>query len=177
MNHKLWNIWSTAKYILHLQVLLKCGYIWMESLQWENLNHLFCQKVLSVTCPHCQFRGEIKGHLCYNSVLGVVVYLFTNGFGVCVWGGGAEIKHWSFNELSIGMYYFKPKNVWYLVKVLLFRKYFIFLPMKKKRLLKQANELVSNSFMKSIETFFIKIPVKINEYGFVWEMFLYIAST
>jgi hypothetical protein len=39
--------------------------------------------------------------------------------------------------------------------------------MKKKRLLKQANELVSNSFMKSIETFFIKIPVKINKYGFV----------
>ena len=44
-NHKLWNVISTERYILHMQVLLKCCYIWMESSQWENWNHLFCRKV------------------------------------------------------------------------------------------------------------------------------------
>jgi hypothetical protein len=36
---KLWNIVSSERYILHMQVLLECCYIWMESLQWENWNH------------------------------------------------------------------------------------------------------------------------------------------
>jgi hypothetical protein len=36
-NYKLWNIGSTEKYVLHMQVLLKCCYIkMMESSQWEN---------------------------------------------------------------------------------------------------------------------------------------------
>jgi hypothetical protein len=26
-NHKLWNIASTERYILHMQMLLECGYI------------------------------------------------------------------------------------------------------------------------------------------------------
>jgi hypothetical protein len=43
-NHKLWNIVSTERYILHMQVLLECCYIWMKSSQWENWNHLFCRK-------------------------------------------------------------------------------------------------------------------------------------
>jgi hypothetical protein len=34
--HKLCYIWSTKRYILHLQVLLECCYIKMESSQWEN---------------------------------------------------------------------------------------------------------------------------------------------
>jgi hypothetical protein len=29
-NHKLWNIVSTERYILHMQVLLECCYIWTE---------------------------------------------------------------------------------------------------------------------------------------------------
>ena len=35
-NHKLWNIASTERYILHMQVLQECCYIWKESSQWEN---------------------------------------------------------------------------------------------------------------------------------------------
>jgi hypothetical protein len=52
-NHKLWNIVSTERYILHMQVLLECCYIWMKSSQWENWNHLFCRKVslLSMEYP------------------------------------------------------------------------------------------------------------------------------
>jgi len=46
-NHKLWNSVSTERYIIHMQVLLECCYMWMESLQWENWNHLFCLKVCS----------------------------------------------------------------------------------------------------------------------------------
>ena len=33
----------------------------MESLQWENLNHLFCRKVSFLTAPHCHFRGVGQG--------------------------------------------------------------------------------------------------------------------
>jgi hypothetical protein len=60
-NHKLWNIVSTERFILHMQVLLECCYIWMESSQWENWNHLFCRKVSFLTAPHCQFRGVGQG--------------------------------------------------------------------------------------------------------------------
>jgi hypothetical protein len=35
-NHKLWNIVSAERYILHVQVLLECCYISMEILQCEN---------------------------------------------------------------------------------------------------------------------------------------------
>jgi hypothetical protein len=35
-NHKLWNIISSERYILHIQVLLECCYIEMESSQSEN---------------------------------------------------------------------------------------------------------------------------------------------
>ena len=35
-NHKLWIIASTERYILHMQVLLECCYIKIESSQWEN---------------------------------------------------------------------------------------------------------------------------------------------
>jgi hypothetical protein len=35
-NHKLWNIVSSERYTLHMQVLLECCYIYMESSQWEN---------------------------------------------------------------------------------------------------------------------------------------------
>jgi hypothetical protein len=35
-NHKLWNIASTERDIPHMQVLLGCYYIKMESSQWEN---------------------------------------------------------------------------------------------------------------------------------------------
>ena len=34
-NHTLWNIVSSERYILHMQVLLECYYIWMESSQWD----------------------------------------------------------------------------------------------------------------------------------------------
>jgi hypothetical protein len=60
-NHKLWNIASTERYILHMQVLLECCYILMESSQWENWNHLFCRKVSFLTAPHCQFRSVGQG--------------------------------------------------------------------------------------------------------------------
>jgi hypothetical protein len=53
---KLWNIVSTDRCILHMQVLLECCYIYMESSQWENLNQVFCRKVSFLTAPHCQFR-------------------------------------------------------------------------------------------------------------------------
>ena len=35
-NHKLWNIGSTERYLLHMQELLECCYIKIESSQWEN---------------------------------------------------------------------------------------------------------------------------------------------
>jgi hypothetical protein len=35
-NHKLWNIVSSERYILHMQVLLECCHIQMESSQREN---------------------------------------------------------------------------------------------------------------------------------------------
>jgi hypothetical protein len=57
-NHKLWNIVSTERFILHMQVLLECCYIWMESSQWENWNHLFCRKVSFLTAPHCRGVGQ-----------------------------------------------------------------------------------------------------------------------
>jgi hypothetical protein len=55
-NHKLWNIVSTKRYKLHMQVLLECCYILMENSQWENRNHLFCRKVSFLTAPRRQFR-------------------------------------------------------------------------------------------------------------------------
>jgi hypothetical protein len=36
MYHRLWNIVSTERYILHMQVLLECCYISMERSQLEN---------------------------------------------------------------------------------------------------------------------------------------------
>ena len=60
-NHKLWNIVSSERYILHMQVLLESCYILMESWQWENWNHLFCRKVSSLTDPHSRFRGVGQG--------------------------------------------------------------------------------------------------------------------
>ena len=47
-NHKLWNIVSSVRYILHMQVLLECCYIYMESSKGENGNPLFCDKVAFV---------------------------------------------------------------------------------------------------------------------------------
>ena len=62
MNHKLWNIVSTERYILHMQVLLECCYIWMESSQWENWNNLFCRKVsfLTDTCVCLPWQKKKK---------------------------------------------------------------------------------------------------------------------
>jgi len=60
-NHKRWNIVSTKSYILYMQVLLKCCYIWMKSWQCENWNHLFCHRISFLTAPHCQFRGVCQG--------------------------------------------------------------------------------------------------------------------
>jgi hypothetical protein len=34
-NHKVWNIVSIERYILHMEVLLECSYIYMERSQWE----------------------------------------------------------------------------------------------------------------------------------------------
>ena len=50
-NYKLWNIVSSEIYMLHMQVLLECCSIQMESSQWENWNHLFFLKVLFLTTP------------------------------------------------------------------------------------------------------------------------------
>ena len=57
--HKLWNSVSTERYILYMQVLLECCYIWMESSQWENWSHLYCRKLSFLTTPHCQILGNI----------------------------------------------------------------------------------------------------------------------
>jgi hypothetical protein len=46
-NHKLWNIVSTERYMLHVQVLLECCYN-----KW---------KISFLTAPHCQFRGVGQG--------------------------------------------------------------------------------------------------------------------
>jgi hypothetical protein len=35
-NHKLWNIVSSERYILHMQVLLECCYISIENSQLQN---------------------------------------------------------------------------------------------------------------------------------------------
>ena len=60
-NHKVWNIVSTEICILYMSVLLECCYIWIDSSQWENWNHLFCRTVSFLTAPHCQFRGVGQG--------------------------------------------------------------------------------------------------------------------
>ena len=60
-NHKLWNIVSTERYLLHMQVLLECCYIWMKRSQWQNWNNLFCRKISFLTVLHCQFRGVGHG--------------------------------------------------------------------------------------------------------------------
>jgi hypothetical protein len=57
---------TQLRYILHMQVLLECCYIWMESSRWENWNHLFCRKVSVLTAPHCQFRGVGQGRIAAN---------------------------------------------------------------------------------------------------------------
>ena len=52
---------STERDILHIQVLLECCYIWMESPQWEIWNNLFSRQVSFLTAPYCQFRGVGQG--------------------------------------------------------------------------------------------------------------------
>ena len=59
-NHKPWNIVSTERYILHMQVLLECRYIWIERSQWGNWNHLFCRNVRSKPPLTVNFEVEIK---------------------------------------------------------------------------------------------------------------------
>jgi hypothetical protein len=72
MNHKYGNIGSIKSYMLHIQVLLECCYIQMESLQWENWNHLFCSKISTLNSPHCQF--PCVGHVSFCSL----------SFGCCI---------------------------------------------------------------------------------------------
>ena len=62
-NHKLNDIVSTERYILHIQVLLKCCHIWMESSQLENWNHFLCRKVSFITRSHCQCQGMKQAYL------------------------------------------------------------------------------------------------------------------
>ena len=40
-NHKLLNIVSTERYILHMQVLVECCYTYMERSHWKYRNNLF----------------------------------------------------------------------------------------------------------------------------------------
>jgi hypothetical protein len=44
-----------------MHVLLECCYIWMESSQWENWNHLFCRNVSFFYALHSQFRSVCHG--------------------------------------------------------------------------------------------------------------------
>ena len=55
--HKLWNVLSTERYTLHMQVLLECTLMVNSQWQWENLTHLVCHKVSFLIAPRCQFRS------------------------------------------------------------------------------------------------------------------------
>ena len=72
--------------------LLECCYIWMESSQWENWNHLFCRKVSFLTAPHCQFRGVGQG------MKQTYLYLYTfpvNTLESSVgWGSSSGTRHY-----------------------------------------------------------------------------------
>jgi hypothetical protein len=80
-NHKLWNILWAERYILHMQVLPECCYIWMESSQWENWNNFICRKVSFFTTPHCQFR--CVGHVMKQTYLYVWHTLFQAQWDRC----------------------------------------------------------------------------------------------
>jgi hypothetical protein len=56
-NHKLWNVLSTERYTLHMQVLLECTLMVNSQWQWEHLTHLFCHKGSFLIAPRCQFRS------------------------------------------------------------------------------------------------------------------------
>ena len=53
--HQISTIVSPRKYIIRMQVLLKCCFIEIESSQLESWNHLFCRKVLFLNDHHCKF--------------------------------------------------------------------------------------------------------------------------
>ena len=74
-NYKLSNIVSTGRYILHMQVLLECCYIWMESSRLENWNYLFCRKVSFLTAPSCLFWGVDQG---MKQTLDIVLIIITS---------------------------------------------------------------------------------------------------
>jgi hypothetical protein len=56
-SRKIWNIGSTERDILHIQVLPHKN----EHFNMENWNHLFCRNVSYFTDPHCQFRSIDQG--------------------------------------------------------------------------------------------------------------------
>ena len=85
-NHKLWNVVSPRRYILHMQVLLECWYIWIESSQLEHWNHLFCRKVSFLTTPQCQFRCVDQG------MKQTYLYLWYSLFQA-QWGGCDQRSH------------------------------------------------------------------------------------
>ena len=54
-----------------MQVLLECCYLYMESSQWENLNHLFCLKGLFLIGPRWNFtrcRSRFEADLSVSEV-------------------------------------------------------------------------------------------------------------
>jgi hypothetical protein len=77
-NHKLREIVSTERYIPHMQVLLECCYISMETSQCENWNHICCRKVSFLTSPHSQFRGIAQ------SMEQTYLYLWYHHSDVCI---------------------------------------------------------------------------------------------
>jgi hypothetical protein len=72
--HKLWNIATTKRHIIHIQMPLENWYIQMEGSQWENWSHLLCHIDRFFTDPNCSLLGVGKG--IKQMLLGVSVESF-----------------------------------------------------------------------------------------------------
>ena len=64
-NHKLWNIVSSERYILHMQVLLEWCCSNVATYRWKVHNRkieiICCRKVSFLTDLQCRFRGVSQG--------------------------------------------------------------------------------------------------------------------
>jgi hypothetical protein len=80
--HKFWNIVSTERYILHIQVLLEYCYIWMESSEWKNCNHLFYhRRGFVLNWPYVSISRFVKVWMIPSCICGKL-YFKLNGIDV-----------------------------------------------------------------------------------------------
>jgi hypothetical protein len=76
----------------------------MKNSQWENLNHLFCRKVLSLTIPHCQCQGVGQG------MKQIYLYLWYPLFQA-QWDRSDQKNHQAYNYLVKGHHLYNEREI------------------------------------------------------------------